>query len=308
MARFSACRSTFSIRRRMRHRAYVPDVRENAARVVLEQNCQFAVSAPGASDRLLEDLSFGRAKTIAGRRNVGQGAVEANVTLALLLRVVKRMSVKEGPYELAAYVFETEFEMRVLIDSVMAGVKSGRTYGGALLFGDLLRRNQARGIAGPSGGNRGVIRMRERIPQRNAAEPPARQLRAPELRQSCMVNERPCSANSTPRLHGANSKVTSCLWRLGRLDGLRGLLVLPLEALHASGCVEQLLFPGEEWMAARANLDSHEIRFVGGTRLEGAPAGAVHRNFVIIRMDSGFHFYSFRSRSARLLGKLQSRR
>ena len=71
------------------------------------------------------------------------------------------MSVKEGPYELAAYVFETEFEMRVLIDSMMAGVKSRRTYGGALLFGDLLRGNQARGIARASSGDRRIVRMRE---------------------------------------------------------------------------------------------------------------------------------------------------
>ncbi len=55
------------------------------------------------------------------------------------------MSVKERPYELAAYVLETEFEMRVLIDSMMAGVKSGRTYGGALLFGDLLRAKSGAG-------------------------------------------------------------------------------------------------------------------------------------------------------------------
>ena len=98
---------------------------------------------------------------MAGWRNVGQGAVQANVALALLLRVVKRMSVKEGPYELAAYVLKTEFEMRVLIDGMMAGIKSGRTYGGALFFGDLLRRNQARGIARPGGGNRGIIRVGE---------------------------------------------------------------------------------------------------------------------------------------------------
>ena len=48
------------------------------------------------------------------RRNVGLGAVESDVALALLFGIVKRMRVEKGPDELAADVFEAEFEMGVL--------------------------------------------------------------------------------------------------------------------------------------------------------------------------------------------------
>ena len=47
---------------RMRHRADIPNVRENAPRVVLEQSCQFAISAPGARDGPFENLFFGGAE------------------------------------------------------------------------------------------------------------------------------------------------------------------------------------------------------------------------------------------------------
>ena len=102
-----------------------------------------------------------------------------------------------------------------------------------------------------------------------------------------MVNAMPCSANSTPRLHGETARL---LLAFGCLRGLGGLLVFPLEALHTSGCVEQLLLPGEEGVAARANLDSHEIRFIGGSRFEGAAAGANDINLVISGVNSSLHF------------------
>ena len=44
-------------------------------------------------------------------RNVGLDAVQADVALALLLGIVEGMSVEKGPDELAADVFEAEFEM-----------------------------------------------------------------------------------------------------------------------------------------------------------------------------------------------------
>jgi len=102
---------------------------------------------------------------ISEGRNIGQGAIETNIALALLLRVVKRVSVKYGPDELAAYILKTEFEVGVLINGVVAGEKSSRTDRRALLFGDLLGRDQARGIARPGGCNRGIIGVRERVPQ-----------------------------------------------------------------------------------------------------------------------------------------------
>jgi hypothetical protein len=45
-------------------------------------------------------------------------------------------------------------------------------------------------------------------------------------------------------------------------------------------------------MAARADFDSHEIRFISRACFERAAAGAMNRNFVIIGVDTGFHVYS----------------
>jgi hypothetical protein len=64
------------------------------------------------------------------------GAVEADVALALLLGIVEGMGVEEGPDELAADVFEAEFEMGVLVDGVMAAVERGGADVEALLVGD----------------------------------------------------------------------------------------------------------------------------------------------------------------------------
>ena len=74
-----------------------------------------------------------------GRRNIGLRAIEPHVALALLLGIVERMRVKKGPDELAADVFQAEFEMRVLEDGVMAAVKGGGTDVEALLVGDFVR-------------------------------------------------------------------------------------------------------------------------------------------------------------------------
>src|SRR4029077_11954268 len=151
-----------------RHRADIPNVREDAARVVLEQSCQFAVSVPGARDGTFENLSFCGAEMLGGRRNISQSAIEPDVTLALLLRVVERMRVQKRPHELAAYVLQAKFKMRVLINRMVARVVSRGAYRGALFFGDLVRRNQPWSVAGAGGGDSGVIRMRERIAQRDA--------------------------------------------------------------------------------------------------------------------------------------------
>ena len=86
-----------------------------------------------------------------------------------------------------------------------------------------------------------------------------------------------------------NSKATSCLWLPWLPRRLGGFLVLALEALHAPRGVDKLLLAREKGMAARADLHSHQIRFISRARLEGTAAGAVDRNFVIIGMDTGFH-------------------
>ena len=94
-------------------------------------------------------------------RHVGLRAVEPHVALALLLGVVEGMRVQKRPDELAADVFEAEFEMRVLIDGVMAAEKGGRADVHALLFGDFLGIDQARRVAGARRGDGGIEGMRE---------------------------------------------------------------------------------------------------------------------------------------------------
>jgi hypothetical protein len=68
--------------------------------------------------------------------DVGLRAIEADVALALLLGIVEGMGVEERPDELAADIFEAEFEMGVLIDGVMAAVERGRADVETLLVGD----------------------------------------------------------------------------------------------------------------------------------------------------------------------------
>ena len=86
-------------------------------------------------------------------------AVEADVALALLLGIVKRMRVEERPDELPGDMFEAELEVRVLVDRVMAAVERGGADVEALLVGDFFGTDQARGVAGARGGDGGVIRM-----------------------------------------------------------------------------------------------------------------------------------------------------
>jgi hypothetical protein len=68
--------------------------------------------------------------------------IHSNVTLALLFRIVKGVSVKKGPNELATDVFESEFERGVLEDGVMAAVESCRADVEALLVGDFFGRDE----------------------------------------------------------------------------------------------------------------------------------------------------------------------
>ena len=95
--------------------------------------------------------------------------------------------------------------------------------------------------------------------------------------------------NSTPRLPGRKARLLLAFGCLGCLDCLGGFLVLALEALHPPRGVDELLFASEKGMAARADLHSHEIRFISRTRLERTAAGTMNCNFVIIRVDTGFH-------------------
>ncbi len=76
--------------------------------------------------------------------------------------------MQERPYKLAADIFEAEFEVRVLIDGVMAAEVSGGADGDALLVGDFLRADQARGVAGSRRGNGGIEGMRKVIAEGDA--------------------------------------------------------------------------------------------------------------------------------------------
>ena len=91
------------------------------------------------------------------------GAIEADVTLALLLRIVKGMRVKEGPDELAADVFQAEFEVGVLENGMMAAEKSGGADVETLLFGDFFWSDETRGVASARGGDCGIEGMCEGV-------------------------------------------------------------------------------------------------------------------------------------------------
>jgi hypothetical protein len=96
----------------------------------------------------------------------------------------------------------------------------------------------------------------------------------------------------------------------GGLGG--GVGVLLGEALDAAGGVHQLLLPSEEGMAVRADFHAQHVALNGRASLKCMAAGAVHRNGVIVGMNTGFHEAPFcRVRSARHLDKvggLQPRR
>src|SRR5215469_3103396 len=78
------------------------------------------------------------------------------------------MRVQERPDELAADVFEAELEMRVLVDRVVPAIKRGGADVEALLIRYFFRRDQARSVAGARGGDGGIKRMREGIPEGDA--------------------------------------------------------------------------------------------------------------------------------------------
>ena len=152
----------------MRHRTHMPNVGEDSARLGFENLGELAIIRPGAGDGLLVNGALDRAEEIVFGRNVSLGAIQANVTLALLLGIIERMSMKERPDELAADVFEAEFEMRVLIDSMMAAVESCGADIDALLLGDFFGADDARRIACAGGGDSRIIGMREEVAQGDA--------------------------------------------------------------------------------------------------------------------------------------------
>ena len=71
--------------------------------------------------------------------------------------------MEKGPDKLTAYVFQAEFEMGVLIDRVMPGIKGQRTNRVALIVCDLVSTDHTRRVAGARGGNRSVKRHAGRV-------------------------------------------------------------------------------------------------------------------------------------------------
>ena len=67
------------------------------------------------------------------------GAIQPDIALALLLGIIERMGVEEGPDKLAADIFKSKFEMSVLVNGVVAAVKSACADIEALLVGDFFR-------------------------------------------------------------------------------------------------------------------------------------------------------------------------
>src|SRR5712692_4781391 len=72
-----------------------------------------------------------------------------------------------------------------------------------------------------------------------------------------------------------------------------GVGVLLGEALDAAGGVNELLLAGEEGMAVRADFHAQHVALDGRTSLKRVAAGAVHRNGMIVGVNTGFHGVPF---------------
>ena len=70
------------------------------------------------------------------------GAVQADIALALLLGIIERMGVEKGPDKLAADIFESKFEMSVLVNGVVAAVEGACADVEALLVGNFFGADQ----------------------------------------------------------------------------------------------------------------------------------------------------------------------
>ena len=76
--------------------------------------------------------------------------------------------MEKGPDELAADVFEAEFERGVLKDGVMAAVEGGGADVEALLVGDFFGGDEMVSVAGAGGGDGGVKWVGEGISESDA--------------------------------------------------------------------------------------------------------------------------------------------
>ncbi len=77
------------------HRADVPDVGQNIARVGGEKGGELSIAGPGTGQRVFIDVARGFVEKKRDRRDIGLGAIEADVALALLLGIVEGMRVEK---------------------------------------------------------------------------------------------------------------------------------------------------------------------------------------------------------------------
>ena len=73
--------------------------------------------------------------------------------------------------------------------------------------------------------------------------------------------------------------------------GGRFLAIALVEAIDASGGIDQLLFTSKERVASRANFDV-QIAFLSGAGLEGLAASAGNGYLDVFWVNSWFHFNS----------------
>src|ERR1700694_5408135 len=77
----------------------------------------------------------------------------------------------------------------------------------------------------------------------------------------------------------------------GRFGFGRGLLAIaPVESIDAAGGIDQLLLARKERMAGRTDFHM-QLALTCRTRLKSLAAGTGHCDFIVFRMNSGFHFF-----------------
>ena|SRR5258707_11155408 len=91
---------------------------------------------------------------------------------------------------------------------------------------------------------------------------------------------------SQSHLSKISPNVTSGRFGFGR----RLLAIAPVESIDAAGRIDQLLLARKERVAGRTDFHV-QLALTRRTRLKSLAAGAGHGYFVILRMNSGFHFF-----------------
>jgi len=281
--------------------ADAPNISEDGAGIG-DENCrEFAVVIPGAGDGLFVDILGGLVEIKINGGNVSLHAIHADVALTLLFGVVERVCVEKRPDELAADVFEAEFERGVLEDGMVSAIECGGADVEALLVGDFFRSDEMVGVAGAGGGDGGIERMVEKVAQGNA-------------RQGGFNGFGGGSAIEHARLCGHDGRLFYTVveqrhrrekrwskrfsrreswqnWNLlfcgARLCG--SVSVFLREAFDAASGIDKFLLAGEERVAVGANFDAQHVALDGGAGGKRMTASTVYGDRVVVGVNSGFH-------------------